>query len=71
MTGIPRETVMTTLALVGIGLLLVVGLLFFAFGILNQSGDGGGFGQPTLVPEEYPTPTPEYVPNELLPDESS
>jgi len=64
---------MTTLALVGIGLLLVIGVMVFAFSILNQSGQGGGFGQPTGQPTPAyfpPTPTPEYIPNEPLLDGS-
>ena len=73
MAGIPRETLMTTLALVGIGLVLTVGLMVFAFTILNRSGDGGGFGQPTVQPSPAnfpPSPTPEYIPNEPLLDGS-
>lgn len=63
MTGIPKETVTTTLLLVGIGLMFVVGMLVFAFSLLNRqsplSGTSGGAGD-----GKYPTPTSEYTPNE-------
>lgn len=66
MAGIPRETLMTTLALVGMGLALTVGLMIFAFSVLNNATGENGFGQPTARPTTRnfpPTPTPEYVPN--------
>jgi hypothetical protein len=67
MASIPRETIVTTLALLGIGLVLVITLLIFAFSILGGAGGlGGETGTPTRAPgSQYATPTPEYEPNTI------
>ncbi len=65
MAAIPRETIMTTLALLGIGFVIVIALLIFAFSILNTSNSNNGNSLPTGSPGSYyETPTPEYVPNQ-------
>ena len=64
MAGIPRDTLMSTLALVGIGFAVVIGLLIFAFSILGRQGDISTPGGDTTPTRNFPTPTPEFFPNE-------
>ncbi len=61
--ALPRSTVTSTLALVGIGIAMVIALLIFAFTTLNR-GSGKIPANPTGTPQNFSTPTPEYFPNE-------
>ena len=64
--ALPRSTIVSTLALVGIGFAAVIAMLIFAFSMLRGQGNlGAPPGVPSGVPINFPSPTPEYTPNEV------
>ena len=66
--ALPRSTVISTLSLVGIGIVVVIAMLIFAFSMLNGGGGGNATSEPTGTSNNFPSPTPEYLPNEGLGD---
>ena len=68
MPAIPKSTFVTTFALLGIGILLVIAMLIFSFSILRGSQPQNVEDQSEEQKFNFPTPTPEYIPNEGIID---